>query len=285
MAMTVREQILIAARRLAAEQSPDQLSLAKVARAAGVSWPTVRRYVGDKARLKEFLAGERDEPTSSEQDTRSRILGAARQVFAEQGYLGATLDEVAAAAGLTKGAIYWHFASKSDLFLALLEAYCQEQVALLPKAFERASSAEDPVARLSALLLELLPAGQDQVMPRLLAEFMASSRDPQVRNHLRSVLRDSRQLVCAFVRQVQEERRLAHDVDPMMVAILFSAVLQGLLQLSLLDDEELNLATLAPALAALLWNGLAPTEDTGGFEEQRRQERSVSRTDVPGQRV
>ncbi len=258
--MTVREQILSAAQHLAAEQSLDRLSLAEVARAAGVSWPTVRRYVGNKARLKELLAGELDEPSSSEQDTHSRILAAARRVFAEQGYVGATLDEVAASAGLTKGAIYWHFASKSDLFLALLEAYCQEQAALLPQAFERASRAGDPVARLGALLLELLPARQDLVWPRLLTEFMASSRDQEVRNHLRSVLRDSRQIVCAFVRQLQEEHRLAREVDPMAVAVLFSALLQGLLQLSLLEDEEFHPATLTPAVAALLWQGLAPND-------------------------
>ncbi len=271
--MTVREQILSAAQRLAAEHPLDRLSLARVARAAGVSWPTVRRYVGNTARLKELLAGERGESTSSEQDTRTRILAAARQVFAEQGYLGATLDEVAASAGLTKGAIYWHFASKSELFLALLQAYCREQAALLPQAFERASSALDPVARLSMLLLELLPAQKDLVWPRLLTEFMASSRDQEVRKHLLAVLRDSRQMVCAFVRQLQQEHRLTREADPMAVAVLFSALLQGLLQLELVEDEEFNLANLAPAVAALLWHGLAPSNHQGGLVEPGTQER------------
>ncbi|GHP00155.1 hypothetical protein KSF_102020 [Reticulibacter mediterranei] len=280
--MTVREQILSAAQRLATEYPLDQLSLAQVARAAGVSWPTVRRYIGNTARLKELLAEERGESATSEQNTHSRILAAAHQIFAEQGYVGATLDEVAAAAGLTKGAIYWHFASKSDLFLALLQAYCQEQAALLPQAFERASSAPDPVTWLSALLLELLPAQKDVVWPRLLTEFLASSRDQQVRNHLRAMLRDCRQMVCAFVRQLQQEQRLTREIDPMAVAVLFNALLQGLLQLSLLEDEEFHLATLTPAIAALLWQGLAPSRDTGGLVEQGAPERSVSPTDLPG---
>src|SRR5207249_2637158 len=46
---------------------------------------------------------------------------AAAHVFAERGYRGASLDLVAAAAGVTKGAVYWNFESKSDLFFALLE--------------------------------------------------------------------------------------------------------------------------------------------------------------------
>ncbi len=50
-----------------------------------------------------------------------RLLEAARAVFVRRGYMLATLDEIAAAAGLTKGAVYARFASKADLLLALLE--------------------------------------------------------------------------------------------------------------------------------------------------------------------
>jgi AcrR family transcriptional regulator len=48
------------------------------------------------------------------------LLDAALQVFAERGFAGASLDEVAAAAGLTKGAIYSNFESKDDLFFAMM---------------------------------------------------------------------------------------------------------------------------------------------------------------------
>ena len=54
------------------------------------------------------------------QAVRRRLLDAALQVFAERGFAGASLDEVAAAAGLTKGAIYSNFASKDDLFFAMM---------------------------------------------------------------------------------------------------------------------------------------------------------------------
>ena len=51
---------------------------------------------------------------------RRRLLDAALAVFAERGFNGASLDEVAAAAGLTKGAIYSNFASKDELFFAMM---------------------------------------------------------------------------------------------------------------------------------------------------------------------
>ncbi|ASY71151.1 TetR family transcriptional regulator [Sinorhizobium fredii] len=56
------------------------------------------------------------------EETRRKILSAAERVFYKKGVSGTTLDEIASEAGVTRGAIYWHFANKTDLFLALYEA-------------------------------------------------------------------------------------------------------------------------------------------------------------------
>jgi AcrR family transcriptional regulator len=55
--------------------------------------------------------------------TRSLLLDAAEEVFAEKGLNTATLDDIAQAAGYTKGAIYKHFAGKEELFLAVSDRY------------------------------------------------------------------------------------------------------------------------------------------------------------------
>jgi len=55
--------------------------------------------------------------------TRSLLLDAAETVFAEKGFTPATVDDIADAAGYTKGAIYKHFATKEDLFLAVSDRY------------------------------------------------------------------------------------------------------------------------------------------------------------------
>lgn len=55
--------------------------------------------------------------------TRSLLLDAAEDVFAEKGFTPATLDDIAHAAGYTKGAIYKHFTTKEDLFLAVSDRY------------------------------------------------------------------------------------------------------------------------------------------------------------------
>jgi AcrR family transcriptional regulator len=60
---------------------------------------------------------------------RARVLAAARQVFLARGYHGATLEQIADAAGFSKGVVYSQFESKADLFLALLEARIEERAA------------------------------------------------------------------------------------------------------------------------------------------------------------
>ncbi|MCO5969433.1 TetR/AcrR family transcriptional regulator [Actinoallomurus soli] len=62
--------------------------------------------------------------------TRAALLDAAEKLWAERGIRGASLDEIASRAGLTKGAVYSNFASKSDLVLALLERYTQAEPGL-----------------------------------------------------------------------------------------------------------------------------------------------------------
>lgn len=53
--------------------------------------------------------------------TRQQIIDAARQVFLERGVSRTTLEQVAKAAGVTRGAVYWHFANKAELFFAMKE--------------------------------------------------------------------------------------------------------------------------------------------------------------------
>jgi AcrR family transcriptional regulator len=67
----------------------------------------------------------------AEQNDRNRalLLAAARRVFLERGYFAATLDQIADEAGFSKGAVYSRFASKAEMFLALLEDRIAERAA------------------------------------------------------------------------------------------------------------------------------------------------------------
>jgi AcrR family transcriptional regulator len=66
---------------------------------------------------------------------RERILRAARAVFGQRGYHAATIEEIAEEAGLSNGAIYYNFANKEDLFLALLDERLDERLEHVRRTF------------------------------------------------------------------------------------------------------------------------------------------------------
>ncbi|HVR05705.1 MAG TPA: TetR/AcrR family transcriptional regulator [Solirubrobacteraceae bacterium] len=69
--------------------------------------------------------------------TRARLLEAAAEVYSRRGFAGATLEEVAAEAGFSKGAVYGHFGSKENLLLALVEEHLAGQVTEQLALFDR----------------------------------------------------------------------------------------------------------------------------------------------------
>src|SRR2546429_5041152 len=86
-------------------------------------------------------------------DGREALLEAALQVFAERGYRDASVDEVAERAGYSKGALYWHFSSKDDLFFALVDERIdqpwREGIALLESASAEQDMAPEASPRLA----------------------------------------------------------------------------------------------------------------------------------------
>jgi AcrR family transcriptional regulator len=109
---------------------------------------------------------------------RERLLAAAREVFMARGYHGATLEQIAEAAGFSKGVVYSQFASKADLFLSLLEARIAERAAQAARVVEGLADG-DGVGE----LVEHLARG-DRAEPAwglLVVEFRVhAARDPEL---------------------------------------------------------------------------------------------------------
>ena len=87
------------------------------------------------------------------QVTRSQILEAAEQAFYERGVARTTLGDIAALAGVTRGAIYWHFNNKADLVQAMLDSL-HEPLEDMARASE-SEDEEDPLGCMKKLLVHL----------------------------------------------------------------------------------------------------------------------------------
>src|SRR5207244_5327467 len=94
---------------------------------------------------------------------RAALLEAARDVFAEHGYRDASVDEIAERAGYSKGAIYFHFSGKDDLFFALLEERVDRPMREAIKLLESASPEEDMALEANRYFGELV-RGQRELL-------------------------------------------------------------------------------------------------------------------------
>src|SRR5882762_9680495 len=80
---------------------------------------------------------------AEQRDGRAALLEAALEVFADRGYRDASVDEIAERAGYSKGAIYFHFSGKDDLFFALLEERIDRPMRAAIKLLESAPPEDD----------------------------------------------------------------------------------------------------------------------------------------------
>jgi len=111
------------------------------------------------------------------EDNGRRLLEAARAVFVRRGYQLATVDDIAAAAGLTKGAVYARFAGKADLLLALLDERIDQRLDELG-ALPPAGTAPEAVEQVFRQWLE---RSQDAEWNLLILEFrVVAARDPEL---------------------------------------------------------------------------------------------------------
>lgn len=115
-------------------------------------------------------------------ETRELLLQSAEKIFARDGYEGAELGEIAALAGRTKGAIYAHFKSKEDIFLALIEQRTVFYRAQMEEKLAASTSTEENLATLREFYLRMT---EDQPWALLFLEFkLYALRHPESKEKL-----------------------------------------------------------------------------------------------------
>lgn len=134
-------------------------------------------------RLERMNASEK--PNKNElrtRQTRELLLRAAETIFVKDGYEGAELGEIARLAGRTKGAIYDHFKSKEDIFLALVEERTQRAKAEMEQTLGNSKSKQQNLVKLRELCLGWI---EDREFGLLLLEFkLFAFRHPECKDRL-----------------------------------------------------------------------------------------------------
>jgi AcrR family transcriptional regulator len=196
------------------------------------------------------LAGD----TSARRSKVGRILEAAASVFARRGFNEARMDEVADAAGVSKGGLYLHFPSKD----ALLEGLVGYLVGLETRRLDAARNAEGPVAdRLATFFHEYAKDMQAMARfyPLIMEVYARSSRSANLRRLLQRFLN-------RFVAEVAVLTQAGIDsgefrrVDPQDVALQLLSLFEGLALVWAIDPERLAIPEVGDRGVRLILDGL-----------------------------
>jgi len=204
--------------------------------------------------------------------TRDRLLDAAERVFQQHGVSRTSLNEIAAAAGVTRGAIYWHFRDKADLFNAMME-----RVTLPLEETARRSSdpvLEDPVEHVRRTWLEALTRMvADPQMRRVFeiathkVEYVAELQ--AVRERHLAVRNDCLGHVQRGLNQAMRRGQLATRLPARAAALGLHALIDGLIQNWMLDPDAFDLVRVGRQVLDTYLAGLAAAPRPPASEARR----------------
>jgi len=192
-------------------------------------------------------------------ETRARLLSAGADIFAERGYDGTRVADIAAAAGVSNGALYAHFASKAELLVEALRAHGRR---LLAEAF-----AADPDRSVTDLLLAIgrwLPRRREARGYLIVEALVAARRDEDVARPMRGYVGERADWLAGLMSVAQAGGELDCGLSPNALAhfCLLLAMGSALIppDLHAVGDEEWA------ALLARVVTGLAPANSTAPRE-------------------
>ncbi|MGQ0525314.1 MAG: TetR family transcriptional regulator [Betaproteobacteria bacterium] len=211
-------------------------------------------------------------------ETRNTILDTAERVFSEHGVSHTSLADIAAAAGVTRGAIYWHFKNKADLFDAMMNRVVLPMEQMAARAGD--TGLDDPLAYVRACALNVLERVVNDPQCRRVFEIcchkceyvdeMSQVRDRHIEgrdkclSHIENGLRNA-----------ARKGMLARGVDPRHAAVGLHALVDGLIMNWILDPRYVPLKKEAGSMIDLYLGGLrGPASPT---PQRRAKGKSVKR--------
>ena len=196
------------------------------------------------------------------------LLGAAIDCFARFGYQGTSIDRIARHAGVTKGALYYHFRDKEELLFEAVSARVGE---FEQRVLADVGPGDDTMASLSRVIDACFFTATVSNHRRFIMTLMIEALDtnPQLSAKFQRILRRMRFFLADIVRRGQQAGRVRADVDPVDAAAVIAGAIMGAEIQHYQDPEEIDLRrvldTIISQLGDWLMTPVGPAARTGGL--------------------
>jgi TetR/AcrR family acrAB operon transcriptional repressor len=178
------------------------------------------------------------------QETRKQIMEAAEQAFYTRGVARTTLADIATLAGVTRGAIYWHFSNKSDLVQAMLDSL-HEPLEEMAKNSESEDEV-DPLGWMRKLLIHLFQQVAMDPKTRRINEILFHKIEftdemCDMRRQRQVISLDCNERIALTLSNAMRQGQLPSDLNPVRGAICLHAYIDGILGQWLLVPDSFSL--------------------------------------------
>ncbi|WP_433926093.1 TetR family transcriptional regulator [Sorangium cellulosum] len=190
--------------------------------------------------------------------TREQILDAALLVFSRKGYSAATLQDVAAEAELTRGAVYWHFKGKAELYAALVGERFAKASEVLAEALSPRYSPLESIERLLTRSLEYLEEDAEYRAVLSITLFK-TELTPELEPGFQQKIASQRRLVdvvADLVRKGIAAGEIDGATDPRAAALAAVSLVNGATALHLMDPRMLDSRGAVRRMVATFVRGL-----------------------------
>ena len=193
------------------------------------------------------------EPTRQREPSRARteLMATAIDQFARYGYQGTSIDRIAHAAGVTKGALYYHFRDKEEL---MFEAVKDRVAAFERTVLGTVSPESDPAGTLAEIARVSVDVATRDNLRRFILTIMVETLDtnPQLSASFRDILRRFRSYLTGVIRLGQEKGVFRADVDAKLAAQMFAGGVIGAELQHYQDAERVDLGAVMQGVVAQL---------------------------------
>ena len=191
------------------------------------------------------------------EETRARILEASIKLFSNRGYNAASVDDICAEAGVSKGAFYHHFESKQALFLALLDSWLKT----IDNSIEAAKDKTVPETfmQITEAFPYIFESAGDH-LPMFLEFWLQASRDEEIWQASIAPYRRYHKYFTSLIKKGVDEGSFV-EVNPEIASRLIVSMAMGLLLQSLLDPKGAKWAKVARESAAMLVSNMMRREE------------------------
>jgi AcrR family transcriptional regulator len=189
--------------------------------------------------------------------TRARLIEASFDVFARRGYYLASVEEVVAEAGYSRGAFYANFTDKADLFFTVLDQQREREFGDLAAQIERAEEGQI-LSAMDAWFTKSLSGPLERAFAELR---LAATDHPEHRERLRENIRAIRAVTTEMIIRYCDQHGVELTVDPESFAIMVTATVGGFADQIRLDPDGVPAETIGFALTAL-WEAVTKNGET-----------------------